>query len=78
MAEGGVVIAPISDLVPAEVKAEAEALMASITDKSYHPFTGPLNKQDGTPFLKEGEVIDDGTLAGMAFYVEGVEGAIPS
>jgi basic membrane protein A len=78
MAEGGVVIAPISEVVPAEVKAEAEALIAAITDKSYHPFTGPLNKQDGTEFLAAGAVIDDGTLAGMNFYVEGIEGEIPS
>ena len=72
--EGGVVIAPISDAVPAEVKAEAEALIKSIADESYHPFTGPLNKQDGSPLLEDGEVTDDGTLAGMEFYVEGVEG----
>jgi simple sugar transport system substrate-binding protein len=78
MAEGGVVIAPISDLVPAEVKAEAEALMKSIADKSYHPFTGPLNKQDGTPLLKEGEVIDDLALSQMVYFVEWIEGAIPS
>ncbi len=78
MAEGGVVIAPINAVVPADVKAEAEALMASIADKSYHPFTGPLNKQDGSEFLAAGAVIDDGTLAGMGFYVEGIEGDIPS
>ncbi len=77
MAEGGVVMAPISDKVPAEVKAEAEALMSSIIDGSYHPFTGPMNKQDGTEFLAAGAVIDDGTLAGMGFYVEGIEGDIP-
>jgi len=75
--DGEVVIGEITDAVPAEVKAEAEALAASIADKSYHPFTGPLNKQDGTPWLAEGEVADDGTLAGMNFYVEGIEGDIP-
>jgi simple sugar transport system substrate-binding protein len=76
--EGGVVIAPISDKVPADVKGEAEAMIAAIADKSYHPFTGPLKKQDGSDFLAEGEVVDDGTLAGMSFYVEGIEGDIPS
>ena len=75
--EGEVGIGEITDAVPAEVKAEAEALAASIADKSYHPFTGPLNKQDGTPWLAEGEVADDGTLAGMNFYVEGIKGDIP-
>ncbi|GGH49615.1 BMP family ABC transporter substrate-binding protein [Frigidibacter albus] len=75
--EGEVVIGEITDAVPAEVKAEAEALTAAIADKSYHPFTGPLNKQDGSAWLAEGEVADDGTLAGMNFYVEGIEGDIP-
>ncbi len=75
--EGEVGIGEITDAVPAEVKAEAEALAASIGDKSYHPFTGPLNKQDGSAWLAEGEVADDGTLAGMNFYVEGIVGDIP-
>ena len=42
------------------------------------PFTGPLKKQDGSDFLGDGEVVDDGTLAGMSFYVEGIVGDIPS
>ena len=74
---GEVKIGEITDAVPAEVKAEAEALAASIGDGSYHAFTGPLNKQDGSAWLAEGEKADDGTLAGMNFYVEGIEGDIP-
>ncbi|CUH67831.1 Purine-binding protein precursor [Thalassovita gelatinovora] len=75
--KGMVGIGEISDAVPAEVKADALALKESIASGDYHPFTGPLNKQDGTPWLAEGEVADDGTLAGMNFYVEGIEGTIP-
>ncbi|MBZ4688764.1 BMP family ABC transporter substrate-binding protein [Cereibacter changlensis] len=74
---GEVKIGEITDAVPAEVKAEAEALAASIGDGSYHPFTGPLNKQDGSAWLAEGETADDATLAGMNFYVEGITGDIP-
>ena len=74
---GEVKIGDITEAVPAEVKAEAEALAASIADGSYHPFTGPLNKQDGSVWLAEGEKADDGTLAGMNFYVEGIVGDIP-
>ncbi|GAA6200489.1 BMP family ABC transporter substrate-binding protein [Aquicoccus sp. SU-CL01552] len=74
---GMVKIGEISDAVPAEVKEEALALKASIADGSYHPFTGPLNKQDGSAWLAEGEVADDGTLAGMNFFVEGITGEIP-
>ena len=77
IASGMVGIGEITGPVPADVKAAAEALKASIVDGSYHPFTGPINKQDGSAWLAAGEVADDGTLAGMGFYVEGVEGDIP-
>ncbi len=76
--DGMVGIGSFSDVIPEEVRAEAEAMKQSIIDGSYHPFTGPLNKQDGTPWLAEGEVADDGALAGMDFYLEGVTGDIPN
>ena len=74
---GMVGIGEITDAVPAEVKAEAEALKDKIASGEFHPFTGPLKKQDGSDWLAEGETADDGTLAGMNFYVEGIEGEIP-
>lgn len=75
--KGMVGIGEISDAVPADVKAEALALKEAIASGEYHPFTGPLNKQDGSAWLADGETADDGTLAGMNFYVEGIEGEIP-
>ena len=78
MPEGEVVIGEITAAVPAEAKAAAEEMIAAITAGEYHPFTGPINKQDGTPWLADGEVADDGTLAGMDFYVEGISGDIPN
>ncbi len=78
---GMVGIGEISDAVPADVKAEALALVEALADGSYHAFTGPLNKQDGTPWLAEGETAadygDDG-LAGMNFYLEGITAEIPN
>ncbi|MFZ3583495.1 BMP family ABC transporter substrate-binding protein [Loktanella sp. DJP18] len=74
---GMVGIGEISDAVPAEVKASAEALRDSIAAGDVHPFTGPINKQDGSAWLAEGETADDATLLGMDFYVEGIEGDIP-
>jgi len=78
MKEGMVELAPFSDAIPDDVKAEAQAMADAITAGTYHPFTGPLNKQDGSVWLADGEIADDGTLAGMGFYVEGIEGDVPN
>jgi len=75
---GMVEIGEMSDLIPADVQAEAQALADSIASGEYQPFTGPLNKQDGSVWLAEGETADDGTLAGMNFYVEGLTGSVPN
>jgi simple sugar transport system substrate-binding protein len=74
---GMVGIGEISDAVPADVKEAALAMKAALADGSYHAFTGPINKQDGSVWLADGETADDGTLAGMNFFVEGIEGDIP-
>ena len=74
---GMVGIGEISDAVPAYIKAEALAMKDAIAAGDYHPFTGPLKKQDGSDWLADGEVADDMTLGGMAFYVEGLTGDIP-
>ena len=75
---GMVGIGEITDAVPSNVKAEAIALKDAIVSGEYHPFTGPLNKQDGSVWLADGEVADDGALAGMTFYVEGITGVVPN
>src|SRR6056297_1912841 len=76
--KGMVEIGEITDAVPADVKEEALALKQAMADGTYHPFTGPINRQDGSAWLTEGEVADDGTLLGMDFYVEGISGQIPN
>ncbi|MCB1405480.1 MAG: BMP family ABC transporter substrate-binding protein, partial [Rhodobacteraceae bacterium] len=78
IADGEVALSPFSDRIPADVQAEANAMIAGITDGSFHPFTGPINRQDGTPWLAAGETAPDGDLLGMDFYVEGMTGEIPN
>lgn len=77
IAGGEVLIGDITEAVPPEVKAEAEKVRDDIAAGAYHPFTGPINKQDGTPWLAEGQVAPDGDLLGMNFFVEGITGEIP-
>ena len=74
---GVVLIGQITEEVPSSVKAEAEALRDAIGAGTTSPFVGPLNKQDGTPWLKDGEVAPIGDILGMNFLVEGIEGEIP-
>ncbi len=75
--DGEVEIGEITDAVPAEVKAEAEALKASIASGEYHPFTGPLKKQDGSDWLADGQKATDEELSSMNFYVEGITAPMP-
>jgi len=77
IASGDVEIGEITDAIPADVKAEAEALRDAIAAGTYHPFTGPINRQDGTVWLAEGQTAPDGDLRGMTFLVEGITGEIP-
>jgi len=69
-------MAPYTNM-PDDVKAMAMDTEAKIKSGELKPFTGPLNKQDGTPWLKEGESADDGTILGMNFYIEGVDDKLP-
>ena len=75
---GMVGIAPFSDKIPADVQALATETIAAIASGEFQPFTGPINKQDGSVWLAEGETADDGTLASLNFYVEGIDGELPN
>ena len=75
--DGIVAIGEITDAVPAEVKAEAESLRDKIAAGEYHPFTGPLNKADGSAWLADGQTATDEELSGMNFFVEGITAELP-
>ncbi|MEJ2176674.1 MAG: BMP family ABC transporter substrate-binding protein [Gammaproteobacteria bacterium] len=78
LAPGMVVMAPYGDAVPNEVREAADAISNDIISGALHPFQGPIKNQAGEVVAKEGEIIDDGTLLGMNYYVEGVQGEIPN
>ncbi len=46
-------------------------------DGSVHPFAGPVINQAGETVVPAGQIADDGMLAGMNFYVQGVDGDLP-
>ncbi len=74
---GMVKLSDYNAAIPADVVAMAEKARKGIIDGSVHPFAGPIKDQSGKIILKAGEVMDDKTMLGMNFYVEGVEGKIP-
>lgn len=74
---GMVEIGDFSDKIPSDVQTSATKIKEAIVAGTMHSFTGPINKQDGSVWLKEGETADDKTLVGMNFYVEGIEGELP-
>jgi len=73
--DGAVKLAPFTNM-PDDVKAMAEATEKKIAG-GWNPFTGPVLKQDGSQWLKDGEVADDGTLLGLNFYVKGIDDKLP-
>ena len=76
MSTGMVAMAPYTNL-PDDVAAMAQETQAKITSGEFHPFTGPIYKQDGSMAIGEGEVLDDGTLLRMDWYVKGVDDTLP-
>jgi basic membrane protein A len=73
--DGAVKMAPYTNM-PDDVKAMAEATEKKIAG-GWNPFTGPVAKQDGSEWLKDGQVAQDGELLGMNFYVKGVDDKLP-
>ncbi|WMS42093.1 BMP family ABC transporter substrate-binding protein [Acuticoccus sp. MNP-M23] len=77
LAEGNVAMAPYTNMSD-EVAAKAKETEEAIKSGALEPFTGPINKQDGSEWLADGATADIGELLGLNFYVEGVDGSIPN
>ena len=75
MADGVVDIADIAADVDAGVKAAVADKKAAIIAGNFHVFSGPINDQDGHLVVAAGETMDDGSMLGMDFFVEGVIGS---
>ena len=76
IAPGMVRMAPYTNM-PDEVKELAMKTEAMIASGELHPFAGPIYDQEGTRVIDGGEVLDDGTLLGMNWYVQGVDDKLP-
>ena len=71
-----VVLAPFTNM-PDDVKKMAEDTVARIKSGEFHPFMGPITKQDGTTVGEAGKPLPDGELLGMNYYIKGVDDQLP-
>jgi simple sugar transport system substrate-binding protein len=78
MKEGMIKLAPLSPAVPKDVAELVNSLSKDIISGKLHPFTGPIKDNTGKEQLAVGKTMDDASLAKMNFYVEGVQGKLPT
>lgn len=76
LAEGHVVMADYANM-PDDVAETARETEERIRSGEFHPFTGPITRQDGSEWLAEGDVATDEDLSSMNFYVEGIDDQLP-
>ena len=76
MGEGMVVMAPFTNM-DGDVAALAQKTYDDLRTGKLHAFSGPINDQSGKQVVAAGAVADDGMLAGMNFYIEGIDGELP-
>ena len=76
LVDGMVVLPPFTNM-PDDVKKMAEDSVAKIKSGEFHPFTGPITKQDGTTVGEAGKPLPDGELLGMNYYIKGVDDKLP-
>ena len=74
---GAVDLAPYNEAVPADARAQAEKVKASILSKQWDVFTGPIKDQSGKVVLEDGKRMRDADMLSMSFFVEGVVGTAP-
>jgi nucleoside-binding protein len=58
----------------AENKARLDAFVADLGAHKVNLFAGPLNYQDGTPFLKDGAAASDEQVWSLQQLLQGMEG----
>lgn len=75
---GMVTFAPFNESIPKATMALVDTEINALRTGAFHPFQGPIRKQDGTLWLDDGELPTDGDLFGMDFYVEGIGGSLPT
>ena len=76
--EGAIDMVSIAEDVPAETKARVAEIKKGLADGSFAIWKGPLADNTGKEVIAKDAMADDKFLGGMNFYVQGVNGKVPS
>jgi simple sugar transport system substrate-binding protein len=76
--DGMIRMAPFNAAVPQDVRDLMLKAQADIVSGKLHPFTGPMKDNEGKIRLAAGTTITDDEMNRMDYYVEGVQGRLPS
>jgi basic membrane protein A and related proteins len=60
------------------VAQEADRIKNAIIAGELHPFAGPIHNQAGEVVVAEGEHLSDEEILRMNYYVQGIEGSLPT
>lgn len=75
--EGAIDLVSVADDVPAELKAKVDEVKTGLKAGTFQIWKGPIATNDGKEILAADAAADDAFLAGINFYVKGVEGKVP-
>jgi basic membrane protein A len=75
--EGVVDLAPISSLVPADIKTLVDQKKKAILSGELDVYAGPIKDQTGAIKIPAGSKASDADILSMNYFVQGVEGTIP-
>ncbi|RBW57079.1 hypothetical protein DS906_12180 [Ruegeria sp. A3M17] len=75
---GLVMMAPYHESLPDGVKTAATGIEQALNEGSLNPFAGPIVDANGETIIKEGEVLTDDQVHEMNWFVQGVDGDLPS
>ena len=76
--EGTVELAPYGESVPEEVRTEVDEKLAGFKDGTFKPFVGPIKDQTGKVRFEEGHEVTFEEWVAWNWFVEGIEGQLPS
>lgn len=78
MKEGAIRLEGINASVPKDVVDLVQAKGEEIKQGTFHPFSGPIQSNDGKQIVAKDQTLTDAQLNEMNYYVQGVVGKVPA